>query len=105
MDAPGTKPQSIDEQNMATTENSYFLNELQNRRARLATVSRESSSEASVRELLHNVDEAIARLEKGTFGICEECNDSIEKERLICDPLLRFCLDHLSQKEQRALES
>lgn len=105
MDAPGTKPQSIDEQNMATTENSYFLNELQNRRARLATAQRESSPEASLRELLHNVDEAIARLEKGTFGICEECNESIEQERLLSDPLVRFCLDHLSQKEQRALES
>ena len=105
MDAPGTKPQSIDEQTMATTENSYFLNELQNRRAKLATVSRESGSEASLRELLLNVDEAIARLERGTFGICEECNESIEQDRLICDPLVRFCLDHLSQKEQRALES
>jgi sigma-B regulation protein RsbU (phosphoserine phosphatase) len=104
MDTPGTKRQVIDEQTMATTENSYFLNELQNRRARLASIKQESGSEASLRELLLHVDEAIARLEDGTFGICEECNESIEPERLICDPLLRFCLDHLSQKEQRALE-
>jgi len=104
MDAPGTKRQATNEQTMATTESSYFLNELQTRRARLASVRQEGGSEASLRELLHNVDEAIARLEEGTFGICEECNESIEHERLICDPLLRFCLDHLSQNEQRALE-
>jgi sigma-B regulation protein RsbU (phosphoserine phosphatase) len=105
MDAPGTIRQSIDEQTMATTENSYFLNELQNRRAKLASARQENTAEASLRELLHNVDEAIARLEKGTFGICEECKESIEQERLLSDPLVRFCLDHLSDKEQRALES
>jgi sigma-B regulation protein RsbU (phosphoserine phosphatase) len=105
MDSTATKRQAIDEQTMATTENSYFLTELQNRREKLATVRHATASEASLQELIHNVDEAIARLEKGTFGICEECNESIERERLICDPLLRFCLDHLSQQEQRALES
>ena len=29
---------------------------------------------------------------------------AIEADRLLCNPLLRFCLDHLSQDEQRALE-
>jgi phosphoserine phosphatase RsbU/P len=104
MDAPGTKRQATAEQTMAITENSYFLNELQNRRAKLANASRNSSSDASLRELLGSVDQAITRLEQGTFGICEHCHDTIEADRLICDPLLRFCLDHLSQPEQRALE-
>lgn len=105
MDAMGTKRQATGEQIMATTENSYFLNELQNRRQKLESVSNERGSNSSVRELLSNVDAAIARLEEGAFGICEECHDSIERERLICDPLVRFCLDHLSQPEQRALEN
>lgn len=105
MDGLGTKRQATGEQTMATTENSYFLNELQNRRQRLASVSLETGSDTSLQELLDNVDQAIARLEEGTFGICEECHESIERERLICDPLVRFCLDHLSQPEQRALEN
>src|SRR6266567_2405187 len=45
------------------------------------------------------------RLERGTFGLCETCHDTIEAERLLADPLMRFCLDHLTQDEQRALES
>jgi phosphoserine phosphatase RsbU/P len=104
MDSSGTKRQATNGHTMATTENSYFLNELHNRRQRLASISHESSTDTSLRELLENVDQAIARLEGGTFGICEECHETIESERLICDPLVRFCLDHLSQPEQRALE-
>jgi len=54
--------------------------------------------------LLDEVLEALERVNNGTFGLCETCHDPIEAERLIADPLLRFCLDHLSASEQRALE-
>src|SRR5207245_10859777 len=40
-----------------------------------------------------------------TVGLCETCHDSVEPERLLADPLVRFCLDHLTSVEQRALES
>ncbi len=76
MDTLGTKRQAISEGTMATTENTYFLNELQARRERLAQASHEAGSDTALRELLHSVDEALGRLENGTFGICEECHDS-----------------------------
>jgi sigma-B regulation protein RsbU (phosphoserine phosphatase) len=40
----------------------------------------------------------------GTYGLCETCHDPIEADRLRADPLIRFCLDHLTPGEQRALE-
>ncbi len=89
---------------MATTENVYFRQELERRRERVAAASRSNVTDASLPQLLASVDAALARLEAGTFGICEQCHESIEAERLICDPLVRFCLDHLSVEEQRALE-
>jgi len=89
---------------MATAETTYLRNELEIRRQRLVDATTTAAANASLRELLSNVDAALARLDAGTFGICEHCHDSIEAERLLCDPLLRFCLDHLSQDEQRALE-
>ncbi|MFY9691326.1 MAG: SpoIIE family protein phosphatase [Candidatus Acidiferrales bacterium] len=55
-------------------------------------------------ELLEEVDSAVQRMDAGTYGICEVCHDTVEKERLIADPLVRLCLDHLSSDEQRALE-
>jgi len=89
---------------MATIENSYFRNELEDRRKRLLSVTPAGESESTIRQLLVNVDAALSRLQAGTFGICESCHESIEADRLLCDPLVRFCIDHLSQEEQRALE-
>jgi sigma-B regulation protein RsbU (phosphoserine phosphatase) len=36
--------------------------------------------------------------------LCETCHDPLEADRLSIDPLIRNCLDHLSDAEQRALE-
>lgn len=54
--------------------------------------------------LIGDVDAALERLEDGSFGLCEECHDPIETERLIGDPLTRVCLGCLSPAETRALE-
>jgi sigma-B regulation protein RsbU (phosphoserine phosphatase) len=104
MDSPGTKRQAIVGGTMASTEISYLRDELELRRQRLVDASEDGVSAASLRELLANVDAALSRLRTGTYGICEECHEAIEADRLLCDPLVRFCLDHLSQEEQRALE-
>jgi phosphoserine phosphatase RsbU/P len=104
METPGAKQQSTVEMKMPTIEDSYFLKELEQRKDRLLAATRANASNASLGQLLASVDEALLRLQSGTFGICETCHDSIEADRLLCDPLLRFCLDHLSKEEQRALE-
>jgi phosphoserine phosphatase RsbU/P len=104
MDSPGTKQQTSRGGDMATPEVTYLRNELEVRRQRLMEVTESESADATVRQLLGAVDAALSRIDTGTFGICEQCHDSIEAERLISDPLVRFCLDHLSQEEQRALE-
>jgi phosphoserine phosphatase RsbU/P len=50
------------------------------------------------------VDSALDRLEEGSFGICEVCHDAVEIDRLVADPLVRICLDHLPPSERAALE-
>ncbi len=54
--------------------------------------------------LVSEVEAALERMKAGTFGLCDVCHDPIEEERLLADPLLRFCLEHLTTREQRALE-
>lgn len=105
MDSSGTKRQATAEVTMATPQQSYLQSELQHRRLHLLNAAQTNAADASLMQLLSHVDEALSRLQKGTFGICEECKESIEADRLLCDPLLRFCIDHLSQAEQRALEA
>lgn len=81
-----------------------FRTELVERRERLARVVIESPRDTRLAGLLSEVDSALERIENGTYGLCETCHDTIERDRLLADPLVRFCLDHLTPVEQRALE-
>jgi sigma-B regulation protein RsbU (phosphoserine phosphatase) len=53
---------------------------------------------------MEQVDQALLRMDEGTYGLCETCRDPIERERLLADPLIRYCLDHLSPEERRSLQ-
>jgi sigma-B regulation protein RsbU (phosphoserine phosphatase) len=89
---------------MEITAPAMFQDQLIDRRRRLETAAATLPAAAEVRRLLGEVDEALQRIERGTFGLCEVCHDPIETDRLLADPLTRFCLDHLTAREQRALE-
>jgi sigma-B regulation protein RsbU (phosphoserine phosphatase) len=77
--------------------------QLEQRRKVLATAAKEAP-EAGFMRLLHEVDAALDRMAAGRYGVCELCHDTVEDERLIADPLVRFCLCELSKKQQDALE-
>jgi sigma-B regulation protein RsbU (phosphoserine phosphatase) len=55
--------------------------------------------------LMSAVDRALASMEKGAYGICESCHECIGAERLMVDPLARFCVEHLSSEQQRELQA
>jgi phosphoserine phosphatase RsbU/P len=105
MENAAARLQSIAGGTMATAEQTYLRTGLEQRRERLHAALHSPAADASLSQLLQAVDAALGRLDQGTFGICESCHDSIEPARLLNDPLVRFCLDHLSSAEQRALES
>lgn len=42
---------------------------------------------------LKNVNIALEKIDKGTYGICEKCHKKIPKERLEVSPEARFCLN------------
>jgi sigma-B regulation protein RsbU (phosphoserine phosphatase) len=77
--------------------------QLLSRREKLHAAAPQSRT-PELQQLLRDVDAALKRMDAGNFGICETCQDSIENERLLLDPLCRNCLDHLSAPERRALE-
>jgi phosphoserine phosphatase RsbU/P len=101
---------STEGQTVPGINDAYLREQLEQRRKRLqSALSSASAAEADSRvaplfELLGEVDSALRRMDQGTYGICDLCHDTVEKERLIADPLVRLCLDHLSSEEQRALE-
>ena len=44
------------------------------------------------REKVRNIDEALARLEEGEYGICEDCEEEIPIGRLKAMPFARLCV-------------
>jgi RNA polymerase-binding transcription factor DksA len=38
---------------------------------------------------------ALAKIEKGTYGVCEVCGSQIEEMRLEADPSATTCVEHL----------
>jgi sigma-B regulation protein RsbU (phosphoserine phosphatase) len=89
---------------MATLEITFLQNQLEERKRRLETAIALAPQKGGLTGLLREVDAALERMDKGSFGICEECHESIEADRLMSDPLVRYCLDHLTGPQRAALQ-
>jgi RNA polymerase-binding protein DksA len=53
------------------------------------------------RMLLYELDDALKKIEDGTFGICEECKGLIAKNRLKAVPYARLCVKCQEKEEKR----
>jgi sigma-B regulation protein RsbU (phosphoserine phosphatase) len=73
-------------------------------RKRLETAIDETADSSHLASLLSEVDLALQRMQTGTAGICEACDEVIEGAATR-DPIARFCLDCLNEQEQRALQN
>ena len=52
----------------------------------------------SLTETLRDLEDALAKLDAGTYGVCETCGDPIGDARLEAMPAARFCIKHASAK-------
>ena len=89
---------------MATVEIAFLQNQLEERKRRLETAIALAPQKAGLAGLLREVDSALERMGRGSYGLCQECHETIEKERLLADPLVCYCLDHLSASQRAALQ-
>jgi DnaK suppressor protein len=51
------------------------------------------------RKLISKIDEALGRIEDGSYGKCEECGGDIGVERLRARPVTTLCIACKSQQE------
>lgn len=89
---------------MSTVEIDFLHRQLEERRRRLEAAIALAPQNGGLAGLLKEVDSALERMSNGKFGICEECHDTVERDRLMADPLVRFCLDHLTNSQRDALQ-
>jgi DnaK suppressor protein len=54
------------------------------------------------RKLITKITEALARIDEGTFGICERCGEEISDKRLEARPVTTLCIN--CKQEQEDLE-
>jgi len=47
----------------------------------------------ALKERLNNVEHALAKFEKGAYGVCEQCGNTIDQELLMAAPESRLCRD------------
>ena len=52
------------------------------------------------RKMMYNIDEAVRKIEEGTYGICEDCGEEISEKRLLVLPAATLCVDCQENKEQ-----
>ncbi len=70
-----------------------------------ATIESDRSFELRIRErerkLLGKIEEALERVEDGSFGICEECGEDIGIKRLEARPVTTLCIDCKTLQETK----
>ncbi|MDY0389424.1 RNA polymerase-binding protein DksA [Desulfobulbus oligotrophicus] len=54
--------------------------------------------------LMDKIEEALARIDDGTYGICASCGCEIALKRLEARPVAKFCIDCKSRQEQQEKE-
>ena len=52
------------------------------------------------RLLLKKIDEAVERIDNGTFGICEECGNRIGVKRIGARPVTTLCIECKTRQEE-----
>jgi len=52
------------------------------------------------RKLIKKINEALDRIEDGTFGVCDDCDEEIGIPRLKARPVTTLCIECKSRREE-----
>ncbi len=55
------------------------------------------------RQKLQNIENALKKIEDGTYGICAECGELIDEKRLMIKPFAIYCVKCKEEKEKNGL--
>jgi RNA polymerase-binding transcription factor DksA len=95
----GLRDSFADEHLQDESENESLseLSDLGQHQADTGTETFEREKDLSILERIEaelgDVDHALTRLDEGTYGVCEACNQPIGEARLEAVPATRFCVD------------
>jgi RNA polymerase-binding transcription factor DksA len=64
--------------------------------SKASSLAREKTNACEIESsyrLLHEVEYALWRMDRGRYGVCLKCEEAIEQDRLDCQPWALFCAD------------
>jgi RNA polymerase-binding protein DksA len=56
--------------------------------------------EENAEHVLHEIDDALERIEAGTYGVCAACGKPIPEERLAAVPYATLCIEDKRKQER-----
>ena len=57
---------------------------------------------SSEQETLYQIDDALKRLDDGSYGVCQQCNQPIAMSRLKAVPYASMCIECQRSKEKKS---
>ena len=60
----------------------------------------DESLEENAERVIHEIDDALARLDAGTYGLCGVCGERIPEERLDAVPYATLCIEDKRKLER-----
>ena len=101
---------TIEDQSFATTQSDLSGDvgvDDESADAGTATFEREKelSIEQNVRDLIAKIERALKRIDNGTFGVCDLCEEAIGRKRLEARPETNLCIrcKEDQEREERTL--
>jgi len=73
------------------------------RLSRMDAIQAQAMAKASVERreaMLRDIEAALKRIDDGSYGLCQDCNEVIDPRRLEIDPTVLRCIDCASKSEQ-----
>lgn len=56
-------------------------------------------------QVLNRIDEALRKIDEGTYGICEFCSKPISQKRLLAVPYAKLCIKCQEEEEKKRRRS
>lgn len=63
--------------------------------------TKDHALDENFRDIIERIDEALRKIDDGTYGVCDRCGNSINRERLKFIPYATLCIECQGTMERR----
>ena len=95
----GHHPESFDSNDTLNEDIDDTATEKDELADRVESYEVQTEEVAALEKQWRNIGHALEKIDLGTYGLCEVCDEHIEEDRLMANPSARTCIAHLDQED------